>query len=65
MAHAAWTELQGVGREHEAALLRDDGSEAEKLRLRAHDVLDAHLDQHAVAAQAVRDLLGHSGRRSG
>lgn len=58
LAHAAWTELEGLAKAYEAATLRGDLAAVERLRQRAHDVLDAFLDQKDATAVAVRSLMG-------
>jgi hypothetical protein len=58
LATAAWIELHGATQAYQAAVLRGDVKEAEKIRARCHDILDANLDQNAAAAQAVRNIIG-------
>lgn len=56
-ATAAWLDLLALSHAYQAAILRGDVSEAENIRVRAHDVLDANLDHNGEAASAVRSII--------
>ena len=56
LATAAWIDLLGLTHAYQAAALRGDVEEAERLRQRAHDLLDANLDLNSQVAHAVKAL---------
>lgn len=58
LATAAWAQLHGLTQTYQAAILRGDDDEAERLRREAHDILDSNLDLNAEAAHHTRALLG-------
>lgn len=58
LATAAWVQLHGLTQAYQAAILRGDIDEAERIRAQAHDVLDANLDMNEEAAVAVRSVFG-------
>ncbi|MGA0604862.1 hypothetical protein ACO2Q0_02590 [Phenylobacterium sp. VNQ135] len=58
LATAAWAQLHGLKHTYEAAILRGDDKEAQRLRDEAHSLLDSNLDLHAEAAHHAKALLG-------
>lgn len=58
LATAAWTQLHGLTQAYQAAVLREDHEEAERLRIQAHDLLDSTLDLNAEAANLTREIIG-------
>lgn len=58
LATAAWLQLHGLTQQYQAAVLRGDVEDAERIRREAHDVLDSNLDLNGQAAVSTRALLG-------
>lgn len=58
LAQASWLQLHGLMSSYQAAILRGDTAEAERIRREAHDVLDSHLDLKGQAAVATRAIIG-------
>lgn len=56
-ATAAWLDLLALTHAYQAAIMRGDITEAEEIRARAHDVLDANLDLNGQAATAVSNII--------
>jgi F0F1-type ATP synthase membrane subunit b/b' len=57
LATASWLRLLSITHAFQAAMIAGDLDEAARLRVEAHDVLDANLDQRAEAAAGVRALI--------
>lgn len=58
LAAAAMAQLNGLAQQYQAAILRGDQADADRIRAQAHDVLDSNLDLHGEAAAAVRAIIG-------
>lgn len=58
LAAGAMLQIQGTAKEIEAATLRGDADEVVRLRQRAHDLLDSHMDQTEAGARAARIACG-------
>ncbi len=57
LAIAALQDIISAYQATQAAVIRGDAAEADALRKRAHDLLDAYLDFAVQAAQATRAIL--------
>lgn len=58
LATATWKQLHSLTQAYQAAVLRGDEDDAERIRREAHDVLDSNLDLNGEAATAViTDIL--------
>lgn len=58
LAHAAWTELAAMRFSYEAAAIRGDRAEMDRLRQNGHDLLDGVFDRHGEAAAGARKIIG-------
>lgn len=56
-ATASLMDIAALAQSYQAAVMRGQVEEAEKIRVKAHDVMDAYLDAHGSAAQAVLSIL--------
>lgn len=61
LAMAAMVEMIAIGQQYQAAVIRGAGrAELDAIRGKAHDMLDAFIDQRAEGGFAVRSILdGH------
>lgn len=57
LATAAWTQLHGLTQAYQAAVLRGDDADAQRIRGECHDLLDSTLDLNGEAAMAALALL--------
>jgi hypothetical protein len=57
LATAAWMHLHGLTQQYQAAVMRGDAEDADRIRREAHDVLDSNLDLNGEAARAIMAIL--------
>jgi hypothetical protein len=57
LATAALQDIISLWQATQAAVIRGDTAEADRLRKEAHDMLDSYLDFGVEAAQAVRAII--------